>query len=159
MADIVIIGGGIIGLSAAYFLHHDGHRITLLDKGDITGNCSYGNAGMIVPSHFVPLASPGMISRGIRWMFDSRSPFYVRPSLSRALISWGWQFMRHANARHVQASALPLRDLSLLSRQLYTGLAAQPGLDVGLRDRGILAFYKTEKAAEDEAELVKAAAG
>lgn len=154
MADIVIIGGGIIGLSAAYFLHHDGHRVTVLDKGAITGNCSYGNAGMIVPSHFVPLASPGMISRGIRWMFDSKSPFYVRPSLSRALIGWGWEFMRHANARHVQASAVPLRDLSLLSRGLYTDLAAQPGFDVGLRHGGILAFYKTEKAAEEEMELV-----
>ncbi len=90
MADIVIIGGGIIGLCSAYYLRQGGHRVTIVDKGDITGNCSYGNAGMIVPSHFVPLASPGMVSQGIRWMFDSRSPFYVRPSLSRQLIGWGF---------------------------------------------------------------------
>lgn len=154
MADIVIIGGGIAGLCSAYYLSKDGHRVTILDKGVISGNCSYGNAGMIVPSHFVPLASPGMISQGIRWMFDSKSPFYVRPSFSRALIGWGLQFMRHANARHVRASAVPLRDLSLLSRQLYSGLADAPGFDVGLQHRGILAFYRTEKAAEEEAHLV-----
>lgn len=155
MADIVIIGGGIVGLCSAYYLNKDGHRVTVLDKGDITGNCSYGNAGMIVPSHFVPMASPGMINRGIRWMFDSKSPFYVRPSFSRELIGWGLQFMRHANAKHVKRSAAPLRDLSLLSHRLYTELAAQPGFDVGLRHRGILAFFKTEKTGEEESHLVE----
>lgn len=157
MADIVIIGGGIAGLSTAYYLKQRGHRITVLDKGAITGNCSYGNAGMIVPSHFVPLAAPGMVRRGIRWMFDSRSPFYVRPALSRQLIGWGLQFIKHANAAHVSRSAVPLRDLSLLSHRLYADLARQPGFDFGLQQKGILAFFKTEKAAEEEMELVEAA--
>ncbi len=155
MADIVIIGGGIAGLSTAYYLSNEGHRVTVLDKGEIAGNCSYGNAGMIVPSHFVPLASPGMISKGIRWMFNSKSPFYVRPSFSRDLIGWGLQFIKHANARHVKEAAVPLRDLSLLSHQLYSSLAKKPGFNIGLQHRGILAFYKTEKAAEEEWHLVQ----
>jgi len=153
MSKVLIIGGGIVGLTSAYYLQKRGYEITILDKGDITDNCSFGNAGMIVPSHFVPLAAPGMIKQGIRWMFDSKSPFYVRPSLNINLINWGLMFMKHATAKHVSQSAVPLRDLSLLSKKLYEGLAKEPDFDFELTNNGILAFYKTEKAGEEEAHL------
>lgn len=152
---IIIIGGGIMGLSAAYFLQQDGHDVTILEKGDLTDNCSFGNAGMIVPSHFIPLASPGMVQQGIRWMFNSKSPFYVRPSLNPALFSWGMKFLKTANAAHVERSAKPLLEISLLSKSLYEGLAKEPGFDFGLVEKGILMFYKTEKAAEEEAHLAE----
>lgn len=153
MSKVLIIGGGIVGLTSAYYLQKRGYEVTILDKGDIADNCSFGNAGMIVPSHFVPLAAPGMIKQGIRWMFDSKSPFYVRPSLNGNLISWGLKFMKHATAKHVSEAAVPLRDLSLLSKKLYEGLAKEPDFDFELTKNGILAFYKTEKAAEEEAHL------
>ena len=156
MAEILIIGAGIIGLSSAYYLRKQGHQVVILDKGDLQDNCSFGNAGMIVPSHFVPLAAPGMISQGIRWMLNSKSPFYVKPSLNKDLVSWGLKFMKYANDAHVASSAEPLRDLSLLSKQLYEDLAKEPGFDFGLVNNGILAFYKTEKAAEEEAHLAAA---
>jgi len=103
----------------------------------------------------VPLAAPGMIKQGIRWMLDSKSPFYVKPSLNRDLIGWGLKFMSHANDAHVAKCAEPLRDLALLSRGLYQELAKMPGLEFDLVNNGILAFYKTEKAAEEEAHLAK----
>ncbi|GAA4214372.1 FAD-dependent oxidoreductase [Pedobacter jeongneungensis] len=153
MSKVLIIGGGIVGLTSAYYLQKKGYEVTVLDKGDITDNCSFGNAGMIVPSHFVPLAAPGMIKQGIRWMFNSKSPFYVRPSLNANLINWGLKFMKHATAKHVSQSAEPLRDLSLLSKKLYEDLAKEPDFNFGLTSNGILAFYKTEKAGEEEAHL------
>ncbi|WP_316845624.1 NAD(P)/FAD-dependent oxidoreductase [Pedobacter psychrodurus] len=153
MSKVLIIGGGIVGLTSAYYLQKKGYEVTILDKGDITDNCSFGNAGMIVPSHFVPLAAPGMIKQGIRWMFNSKSPFYVRPSLNGNLINWGLKFMKHATTKHVNASAEPLRDLSLLSKKLYEGLAKEPDFNFELTNNGILAFYKTEKAGEEEAHL------
>ena len=156
MAEILIIGAGIIGLSSAYYLRKQGHQVVILDKGDLQDNCSFGNAGMIVPSHFVPLAAPGMISQGIRWMLNSKSPFYVKPSLNKDLVSWGLKFMKYANDAHVASSAEPLRDLSLLSKQLYEDLSKEPGFDFGLVNNGILAFNKTEKAAEEEAHLAAA---
>src|ERR1700750_1226276 len=125
MSKVLIIGGGIVGLSSAYYLQKKGYEVTVLDKGDITDSCSFGNAGMIVPSHFVPLAAPGMIQQGIRWMFNSKSPFYVRPSLNSDLIGWGIRFMKHATAKHVSQSAEPLRDLSLLSKKLYEDLSKE----------------------------------
>ena len=85
----IVIGGGIIGLCSAYYLQKSGWEVMVLDHSDVKNNYSYGNLGMIVPSHFVPLASPGMVARGIRWMFNKRSPFYVKPSLNSSLISWG----------------------------------------------------------------------
>lgn len=147
---VVIIGGGIMGLASAYYLLKSGWKVTVLDKGDMTNNCSYGNAGMIVPSHFIPLAAPGMISKGIKWMFNSRSPFYVKPSLDFSLISWGLKFMKSATASHVEHSAPYLRDYHLFSRQLYQDLAQDPGFDFGLETKGILMLYKTEKAGEEE---------
>ncbi|WP_406826375.1 NAD(P)/FAD-dependent oxidoreductase [Pedobacter sp. KACC 23697] len=153
MSKVLIIGGGIVGLTSAYYLQKRGYEVTILDKGDMADNCSFGNAGMIVPSHFVPLAAPGMIKQGIRWMFDSKSPFYVRPSLNANLVSWGLKFMKHATAKHVSQAAVPLRDLSLLSKKLYEGLAKEPDFEFELTKNGILAFYKTEKAAEEEAHL------
>ena len=88
--EAVIIGGGIIGLSSAYYLRESGWEVTVIDSGRMQDNCSFGNMGMIVPSHFVPLAAPGIVQQGIRWMFNARSPFYVKPRLSRDLLSWGW---------------------------------------------------------------------
>jgi len=144
-----------MGLSSAYYLNKAGHEVTILEKGDLTDNCSFGNAGMIVPSHFVPLAAPGMISQGIRWMFNSKSPFYVKPSLNPDLLSWGIKFLKSANTRHVEAAAKPLMEISLLSKQLYKDLANEPGFDFGLAEKGILMFYKTEKAGEEEAHLAE----
>lgn len=149
----VIAGGGIIGLSTAFYLNESGWEVTVVDQGDLTDNCSYGNMGMIVPSHFVPLAAPGMVSRGIRWMLDSRSPFYVRPSLSRSLIGWGLKFIKSANKDHVNRSARSLKDLNLLSRQLYEEWSARPGFDFALENKGIIMYYRSEKTAEEEIHL------
>jgi D-amino-acid dehydrogenase len=155
MSKILIIGGGIMGLSSAYYLNKAGHEVTILEKGDLTDNCSFGNAGMIVPSHFVPLAAPGMVKQGVRWMFSSKSPFYVKPSLNADLISWGIKFLKNANSQHVEDSARPLMEISLLSKALYRELAIEPGFDFGLTEKGILMFYKTEKAGEEEAHLAE----
>ncbi|PSL44874.1 D-amino-acid dehydrogenase [Chitinophaga niastensis] len=153
----IIIGGGIIGLCSAYYLQESGWEVTVMDKGDFKNNCSYGNMGMIVPSHFVPLAAPGIISQGIRWMFDSKSPFYVKPALNKQLIGWGLKFMKSANAQQAAAAAIPLRDINLLSRSLFTELAQKPGFDFGLERKGIIMYYKTAAVAEEEAHLAKQA--
>ncbi len=153
----IIIGGGIMGLSAAYYLQQGGWNVTVIDKTDLTDSCSYGNLGMIVPSHFVPLAAPGMVSQGIKWMFNSRSPFYVKPSLSLDLISWGLKFIKSATPQHLENSAVPLRDINLFSKALYEELAASPGFGFAMEKKGILMYYKTEKVGEEEVHLAEKA--
>lgn len=153
----IVIGGGIIGLSSAYYLQKKGWNVTLLDKTDLSDNCSYGNLGMIVPSHFVPLAAPGMVAQGIRWMFNNKSPFYVKPSLNKDLISWGIRFMKSATAQNVQRAAAPLLNLHLYSKVLYEELQKAPGFNFALENRGILMYFKTERAGEEEVKIAEKA--
>ena len=148
MKNIVVIGGGIIGLSSAYYLHNAGHKVIVLDKGDFSDNCSYGNAGYVCPSHFIPLASPGMVWKGLKWMFNSRSPFYVKPSLNRSLIDWGLKFARSANQKHVENSAVPLRDIALFSQQEYRNWTTLPGFDFAYENKGLLEIFQTTVMAE-----------
>lgn len=154
---VLIVGGGIVGLSSAYYLQKAGWQVTLVDKGDFLDNCSYGNAGMIVPSHFTPMAAPGMLSQGIKWMFNSKSPFYVKPTLSWDLFSWGLKFVKNANQTHVNQSAPYLRDLNLRSSVLYEDLFEDLGKTFDLHKKGILMLYKTEKTQEEEIHLAQTA--
>ena len=149
----LIIGAGIAGLSSAYYLLQKGWQVEILEQNDLSNNCSYGNAGMIVPSHFTPLTAPGVVAQGIRWMFDSKSPFYVKPSLSTQLLSWGLKFLKHSNQKHVDRSAQAIRDLNLASSSLYNEIAGKEEFDFELNQNGILMLYKTEKVAEEETEL------
>lgn len=149
---IGIIGGGIIGLSSAYYLWKSGHQVTLIDQSDLTDGCSFGNAGMIVPSHIIPLASPGMISKGIRWMFNSTSPFYIRPRLRGDLIKWGWEFYKHANKKHVDQSAPALKEISLLSKTMFEQLSRELPFDFGYHERGLLMLYQTKETEHEEME-------
>lgn len=152
MARVCIIGGGIIGLSSAYYLQQAGHTVTVLDQGSLEDGCSFGNAGMIVPSHFVPLAAPGMVSRGIRWMFDSQSPFYVRPRLSRDLMGWGLKFYQHANEKHVERSMPALSKLSLFSKSMYREWASNLPFDFGYTEKGLLMLYHDAALEREERE-------
>ncbi|MBB5350327.1 D-amino-acid dehydrogenase [Haloferula luteola] len=153
---VCIVGGGVVGLCSAYYALKRGYSVTMVQREPEGGdNCSMGNAGMIVPSHFVPLAAPGMISKGLRWMMNPESPFFVRPSLDPSLVRWGWLFYRHATERHVAASRELLRDLNLESRRLFLELESEESF--GLVDRGLLMLCKTEKGLEEEAEMAHAA--
>lgn len=145
---VVVIGGGIIGLSAAYYLQKSGHTVTVIDKGDYTNNCSYGNAGYVCPSHFIPLAAPGIITQGLKWMLNSKSPFYVKPSLNSALLDWGFKFMKNATHKHVEASAVPLRDIALLSQHEYEVWTKEPGFDFAYEHKGLLEIFQTMPVAE-----------
>jgi D-amino-acid dehydrogenase len=150
---VVIVGGGVIGLCSAYYALKRGLSVTVVERGG--DNCSLGNAGMIVPSHFIPLAAPGMIAKGLRMMLSPESPFFIRPRLDLGLMRWGWLFYRHSTERHVAASRGLLRDLNLESRRLFGELTAEE--DFGLVQRGLLMLCKTNKGLAEEAEVAEAA--
>ena len=152
MANIGIIGGGIIGLSSAYYLNKAGHKVTIIEQGDLKDGCSFGNAGMIVPSHFIPMATPGMISKGIRWMFNSTSPFYVKPRLSGDLIKWGYQFYKHSTKEHVERSIPALKEISLLSKAMYQQLAKELPFDFGYNERGLMMLFQNAETEKEERE-------
>ena len=149
---ILIIGGGVIGLSTAYYCARRGHRVTLLDRNpEQRDGCSFGNAGMVVPSHFVPLAAPGAVKTALKWMWNPESPLYIKPRLNWELMSWGWKFMRAANAQHVARSAPLIRDLSFASRDCFEELAALPDNDFGLVKKGLVMLCQTQHGLDYEA--------
>jgi D-amino-acid dehydrogenase len=148
---VVIIGGGIIGLSSAYYLQESGHEVTVIDKTDMTGNCSYGNAGYVCPSHFVPLATPGIVKQGLKWMLNSKSPFYVQPRFSSSLIDWGMKFMRSATPEKVERAAVPLRDIAILSKKLYEEWTKLPQFSFAYQQKGLLEIFQTAAGAAHRA--------
>ena len=153
---VIVLGGGVIGLCSAYYALQRGLAVTVIERETAGGdNCSMGNAGMIVPSHFIPLAAPGMIAKGLRWMFNPESPFYIRPRLDPALVRWAWLFYRHSTAGHVERTQELLRDLNLESRRLFAELSDEE--DFGLAKRGMLMLCKTAKGLDEEAAVAAAA--
>ncbi|HEX5152903.1 MAG TPA: FAD-dependent oxidoreductase [Parafilimonas sp.] len=155
MKNVIVIGGGVIGLSSAFYLQRSGYKVTVLDKDGFTDNCSYGNLGYVCPSHFIPLAAPGIVWQGIKWMFNSRSPFYVQPSLNLSLIDWGLKFMRSATKKNVEEAAVPLKDIAVFSQDEYFEWQKIPGFDLALEHKGVLEIFKTEKVARHAATTVE----
>jgi D-amino-acid dehydrogenase len=148
---VVVVGGGIVGLAVAYYCLQRGLAVTLVERnGERRDGASFQNAGMVVPSHFVPLAAPGMVALGLKWMWNPASPFYVKPRVSRDLLDWGIKFWRAATKDHVRRAAPLLRDLSLASRRCFEELAALPGADFGLTRNGLLMLCRTRHAFDEE---------
>ena len=148
--SVIIIGGGIIGLCSAYYLQREGHKVTVVDKSDFTSGASYVNAGYITPSHIISLAAPGMINKGIKWMFNSESPFYVKPRLNYDFLKWSWAFKKSATAQKVEKAIPVIKDINLLSRELYEDLKSSGDFDFFYQHKGLLMYYQTEKAGEEE---------
>lgn len=153
---VVIIGGGVIGLSAALACAGRGHRVTVLEQDAGCRGASLGNAGMVVPSHFVPLAAPGMVSLALKWMWNPESPFYLKPRLDAGLLAWCLRFWRAATPAHVKRAAPLLRDLHLASREEFVRLE-QESDGFGLVQRGLLMLCRTAKALDHEARTAESA--
>jgi len=150
---VTIIGGGVIGLCSAYYLQKEGYEITVIDRGDITDGCSFGNMGYMSPSHFVPLASPGIISQGIKWMLRSTSPFYIKPRLNVDLMQWGYHFWKNSTAKMVEKNSPHLNDILQLSRNLINEMQNEIGDVFDMEEKGCLMMCKQQKTLDHEFHL------
>lgn len=158
--SIVIIGSGVIGLCTAYYCARRGHRVTVLDR-EAAGHegCSFGNAGMITPSHFVPLAAPGMVALGLKWMWNPESPFYIKPRLDYDLFNWAFKFWQASTAARVNRAAPLLRDLNLASRACFEDLAESWTGRSGREEAPINAERGMRNAESSQSLLTSAATG
>lgn len=159
MKNCVIIGGGIVGLSTAYYLQKEGHQVTVVDKSDFTKGASYVNAGYITPSHIISLAAPGIITKGLKWMLNPASPFYVKPRLDLDFIKWSWAFKKSATQKKVTQSIPVINDINIFSRELYKEIKSSGDFSFHYEDKGLLMAYQTEKAGEEEWEVGEKAIG
>ena len=156
--NIIIIGGGIAGLSAAYFLQKSGHEVTVLDKAGITEGASFVNAGYITPSHIIPLASPGMIAKGLKWMFNSSSPFYMKPRWDPEFFKWAWYFHRSSTKAKVEKAIPVIKDINVLSRDLFEEFKSSGQFGgFQLENKGLLMLYQSQKEGDHELEVAEKA--
>lgn len=125
-----------------------------MDQTDMTGNsggASYVNAGYLTPSHIISLAAPGMIGKGLKWMFNSRSPFYIKPRLNPDFLRWAWYFNKSATPEKVTKAIPVIKDINVLSSALYDDLKASGDLgDFQLEHNGLLMVYKNEAVGDAE---------
>ena len=154
---VVIIGGGIMGVCSAYFLNKEGHEVTIIDKSNFSSGASFVNAGYITPSHIISLAAPGIITKGLKWMFNPSSPFYVKPRLDKDFLQWAWAFKRSSTKQKVAQSIPVIKDINILSRELYIAMKSSGDLDFHYEHKGLLMAYKHDKAGEQEWEVGKKA--
>ena len=153
MKKVVIIGGGISGLCSAYYLVKEGHSVTILEQSNMTTGASFINAGYLTPSHFIPLAAPGIITQGIKWMFDSTSPFYIKPRLDLDFFKWAWLFKKSSTKSNVEKSIPVLKGLNLKSQALFENMLASLDFDFHYEKKGVLMAYSNPKSEEEEHEI------
>lgn len=155
--DVLVIGGGVIGLSCALHLLRAGRGVRVLEQGTAGSGSSHGNCGTLTPSHAAPLAAPGVIAQAMRWMLQPDAPLYIRPRFDPGLWRWLLAFARRCNHRDWMASGRAKATLLSVSRRLTESLVAEEGLDCEFSASGLLYVYRDprswEKASADIEEV------
>ncbi len=156
-ADVIVVGGGVIGICTAYYLARKGRTVILLERDQVCSGCSRANAGLITPSHSMPIPAPGVIQQACKWMFQEDSPLLIRPRLDFQLLAWLIRFAAACREQRMNRAILVLRDLSRASLGLFEELVSVEDLSFDYEHCGLLAIFKTEegfKKGKREAELL-----
>jgi D-amino-acid dehydrogenase len=148
-SDVLIIGGGPVGLSCAYYLLKSGRKATILDANQIGKGSGHGNAGQIVPSHIIPLAAPGVVNSALKWMLaPALSPFGMKFRPDPAYLMWLVRFAAACNDANVRRSLPSMRNLAQLSVTNLQKMLEEEKIECRYQQTGIITLFKDEKAFE-----------
>lgn len=147
-SDVLILGGGAIGLACALALLREGRGVRVLEQGAVGSGSSHGNCGTLTPSHAPPLPAPGMIGQALKWMLRPDSPLYVKPRFDPQLIDWLLRFAGRCNARDWRKATQAKASLLLASQSLLAALVRDDGLDCEYAPSGVLYVYRDAAALE-----------
>lgn len=140
--DVIVIGGGIIGVCAALELQSRGRSVTLLERETIAAGASRGNAGAFAFADIMPLASPGVLAKAPKWLFDPLGPLSIPPGYAIQILPWLWRFWRASRRASVRISAQHLAALMALSQKALAAQVAAVGLAPMLQEEGQLQLYE-----------------
>ncbi|HEV7490222.1 MAG TPA: FAD-dependent oxidoreductase [Rhodanobacteraceae bacterium] len=157
-SDVLILGGGVIGLTCAYYLLNAGRSVTVLEQGTVGCGSSHGNCGTLTPSHATPLAMPGMIASALRTLVRPDAPLRIAPRLDPALWRWLFGFARRCNWRDFRAATQAKAPLLLHSRRLIEELIRNESLECEFESSGTLYVFRDAAAFERSSWLPRALA-
>lgn len=145
-ADVLILGGGVIGLACAYYLLKAGRSVTIVEQARTGRGSSHGNCGTLTPSHAMPLAMPGMIGTALKWMFKADAPLHIKPRFDPSLLRWLSGFASHCNWRDFERVAAIKAPFMTRSRELIAELVEREQMNCEFEQRGNLFVYRDERA-------------
>ena len=148
-AEVVVVGGGVVGLACGLALAEQGRSVRILDAGRIGGGSSHGNCGTLTPSHALPLAAPGQVGRAMRWMLTPDAPLYMKPRFDPALWSWLLRFAGRCNAEAMMRSGVVRARLLQASRAAFPEWLARHGIDCEFAETGTDHVFRDARALED----------
>ena len=147
-ADVLILGGGVVGLACARYLLRAGRSVSVIERATVGGATSHGNCGTITPSHCAPLAVPGQVRQALGWLLRADAPFRVAPRLDIDLLRWFWRFSRQCNWREFERVTRIKWPLLQLARRALEDLIRDDGLDCQFETLGTLNVYRDARAFE-----------
>lgn len=145
--NILIIGGGLIGVSSAYFLQKAGHQVKVIERqSDVALETSFANGGQISVSYSEPWSNVGNLKKMMGWMKKDTGPILFKPKFSWQQISWGIQFLNECRPSKNQANIKKMMDIALFSRNTLDKMRVEHNLQYNQKTNGILTFYRTEQS-------------
>ncbi|WP_367716441.1 FAD-dependent oxidoreductase [Nitratireductor sp. GISD-1A_MAKvit] len=145
-ADVAIIGGGIIGIATAFRLAQEGRKVTLIERDAPANAASRGNAGAFAFPAILPLASPGILFKAPKWLFDPLGPLSIPPAEFPKVLPWLLRFFRASMPDRIEASTAAQAALNRLSEAETATLTKEADLDHLVRHDGALELYESEAA-------------
>ena len=140
---VAVLGGGIIGVTTAWFLVRDGHQVTVIDRGDTpAAETSFANAGFIAPGRALSWAAPGAPALWMRSLFRKDAPIKLRLRADPALWRWCFGFLGNCTDARWRANSLRKLEVCLYSQRVQDTLVADTGLEFHRRSDGILYLHR-----------------
>ena len=144
--NILILGSGVIGTTAAWYLAKAGHQVTVIDRqGGPALETSYANAGEVSPGYSAPWAGPGVPAKAIRWLLMRHSPLVIRPTLDAAMWRWGLATLRNCTEARYRVNKGRMLRLAEYSRDCLRALRDETGIAYDHRSLGTLQLFRTRK--------------
>ena len=143
--DIVVLGGGVVGVTSAWYLAKAGHKVTLLERRDgVALETSHANAGQISPGYASPWAAPGIPLKAAKWLLQKHAPFTVRPTSDPFQLRWMLKMFANCTPAAYAVNKGRMVRLAEYSRDCMKQLGGELALDYEVRQLGTLQLFRSQ---------------